>query len=449
MRRLLLALLLAPGFAQAQSLPDLVREALASDPAIAAAEAQVRAAQERVVQAKAAFGPTVTGTADAAHSTYNDYLAPEARRFKSNSIGVEITQPIVHNDLIFAHDSAAAQLEQAQAAVDQAREEAQAKFVEACFEVLKARDDVRFLQAQKAATAEQLDAARHSFKAGTVAIPDVREAEAKADTVAAQLVGAQFDLEMREQVLAELAGHPVPGLLGRGLDGAHMPPLALDSVLQWLADAGAASPQVRQARRALAVAEADMQKAESAHGPTVEGKASYVHGMETGSETSIFPRRYQDVSVSLHLSVPLFSGGATQAHVRETLAGVDKARSDLDAARRAVAIAVRQDFTAALSAGSEARGLESAVRSDEVALAANRRGYQVGMKINAEVLDAQQKLFEARRELSKARYDAWLNWIKLNAEAGRLDEQRIAQLDAMLVDQPDPVVQSKTPRGGP
>ena len=111
MRRLLLALLLAPGFAQAQSLPDLVREALASDPAIAAAEAQVRAAQERVVQAKAAFGPTVTGTADAAHSTYNDYLAPEARRFKSNSIGVEITQPIVHNDLIFAHDSAAAQLE--------------------------------------------------------------------------------------------------------------------------------------------------------------------------------------------------------------------------------------------------------------------------------------------------------------------------------------------------
>ena len=231
MRRLLLALLLAPGFAQAQSLPDLVREALASDPAIAAAEAQVRAAQERVVQAKAAFGPTVTGTADAAHSTYNDYLAPEARRFKSNSIGVEITQPIVHNDLIFAHDSAAAQLEQAQAAVDQAREEAQAKFVEACFEVLKARDDVRFLQAQKAATAEQLDAARHSFKAGTVAIPDVREAEAKADTVAAQLVGAQFDLEMREQVLAELAGHPVPGLLGRGLDGAHMPPLA-----QWCRD---------------------------------------------------------------------------------------------------------------------------------------------------------------------------------------------------------------------
>ncbi len=449
MRRLLPALLLAPGLALAQSLPDLVRDALASDPAIAAAQAQVRAADERLVQARAAFGPSMSAVADVGNNRYTDYLEPELRHFRSNSVGLQLTQPIIHNDLIWAHGSASAQLEQAQAAVDQARQDAQEKFVEACFEVLKARDDVRFLQAQKAATAEQLETAQHSFKTGTAAIPDVREAQAKADTVAAQLVGAQFDLEMRQQVLAELAGHPVPALLGRGLDGVQMPRLEADSVLQWLGDAAAASPQIRQAQRALAVAEAEMQKARSAHGPVVEAKASVTHGMETGSETSFFPRKYQDASISVHLTVPLFSSGATSAHAREAEAGFDKARADLDAARRAVIIAVRQDFTAALSAISETRGLESAVRSNEVALAANRRGYQVGMKINAEVLDAQQKLFEARRDLSKARYDAWLNWIKLNAQAGRLDEQRIAQLDALLVEQPDPIVQLKTSRTRP
>ena len=92
---------------------------------------------------------------------------------------------------------------------------------------------------------------------------------------------------------------------------------------------------------------------------------------------------------------------------------------------------------ASLSAVSQARGLASAVKSNEVALAANKRGYQVGMKINAEVLDAQQKLFEAQRDLSKARYDAWLNFIKLNAVTGRLDEMQVALLDAVLVSQVD------------
>jgi outer membrane protein len=267
--------------------------------------------------------------------------------------------------------------------------------------------------------------------------------------VSAQLVGARFDLDLRQQVLAELAGGPVPGLVERGLDGTRMPQLEASSLLEWLSDANVTSPQIQQAQYALEAAEAEVLKASQGHAPTIEASGNYTRGKETGSETSLFPRNWQGLTATVTLTVPLFAGGATQAHVVETSALRDKARSDLDAARRAVSISLRQDFTAALSAVSSAVGLASAVKSNEVALAANKRGYQVGMKINAEVLDAQQKLFEARRDLSKSRYDAWLNFIKLNAIAGRLDEMQIALLDGVLVSQLDPVAQELAPARGP
>ena len=443
MRKLFFALLLAPALLHAQSLTELVRAAVAIDPAIAGAEAQVRAAEQRLTQAKAAFGPTINGTAGVSRTRYTDYLNIDpatgrgVRAYHSQTYGLEIKQSLINNAVYYAYLSAEAQLDQAHGALEQARAESQEKFVEACFEVLKARDDVRFLQTQKTATIEQLATAQHSFKAGTAAIPDVREAQAKADTVSAQLVAAQFDLQMRQEVLDELEGERVRGLDQRGLDGTHMPGLAPTSMLEWLSDAAATSPQIAQAQHALDAAEAEASKAGTGHSPTVEASGNYTKGKETGSETSTFPRIWQGLTASITLNVPLYSGGATQAHVVEALALRDKARSDLDAARRSVSIAVRQDFIASLSAVSEAQGLASAVRSDEVALAANKRGYQVGMKINAEVLDAQQKLFEARRDLSKARYDAWLNYIKLNAVAGRLDEMQIALLDAVLVSQVD------------
>jgi outer membrane protein len=94
---------------------------------------------------------------------------------------------------------------------------------------------------------------------------------------------------------------------------------------------------------------------------------------------------------------------------------------------------VRQGYSNTLSAVSQARGLEAAARSNEVALRANRRGYEVGMRINSEVLDAQTRLFEARRDLSRARYDAWINFSKLKALAAQLSEPDLVELEGLLV----------------
>ena len=439
---MLILALLGPGAATpvtAQSLPDLQRRALAVDPAVAGAEAQVRAAEQRVVQARAAFGPTVGITANQTETRYREAPNFDLRPFRSKQLALQVTQPLFRTALFPGLDAAQAQFEQAQAALAQARIESTQRLVEACFEVLEARDALALARAQRVATAEQLALARRSFTVGTVPVTDVREAEARADAVAAQVQAAEFDPDLRQQVLAELAAGPAPGLLVRGLDAARMPRLGVSSATEWPATAYAQSWQLRQSEQALLVAEAEVGKARQGHAPTADLTYQQSMSSDTGTVTSAFPRRGDISQVGVNINIPLFASGATQARVRETLALRDKVRSDADQTRRTVTLGVRQQLSAALAAIAQVRGLEAAVRSQELSFRANRRGYEVGLKVNAQVLDAQGKLFEARRDLSRARYDAWLAYIRLQAAAGTLSETDLAELDGLLlvVETPD------------
>jgi outer membrane protein len=419
--------------AQAQPLPELLAQALAADPSVASARAQLRAAQERVTQARAAFGPTAGLSANAADNRYNEAPSYDLRQFRSQQLALQITQPVLRAALVPAFDSAQAQQQQAEAALAQAQADGAQRLVESLFELLKARDTLAFSRAQQAAAGEQRVAARRSFDVGTVAITDVRDAEAKADNLAAQVQANEAELVLRQQVLAELAGQPAPAWQSRGLDGQRLPALPASSVLDWLAEATTNSPQLEQARQALASAEAEVRKAWLGHSPTADLTYNYTMSKDTGTTVSIFPRRGDTSTIGVNVNIPLFASGATQSKVREAIAQRDKAQADVDVARRTVTLGVRQAFSAALGAIAQAHGLQAAVRSQEVALRANRRGYEIGMKVNAEVLDAQGKLFEARRDLSRARYDAWFNLIKLKALSGRLQQSDVIELEAAMV----------------
>ncbi len=428
-----MSMLLASACAQAQVLPDLLRSALGTDPAVTSAQAQVRAAEQRLVQARASFGPSAALALSKNETRYNEAPAFELRRFASQQATLQVTQPLLRTALLPALAAAQAQLEQAQALLDQARTEATVRLVEAALDVLKARDGVALVGSQQIAAEEQLAAARRKFTVGNASIVDVREAEGRIDTVAAQAIAAQAELDLKQQLLAELTGRNAPELMDRALAGDQMPVLKAADVLVWIADAQLNSPQLRQAQQGLLAAEAEVRKAWQGHAPTADLTYNYTMSSDTGTVTSLFPRRGDSSQVGVSVNIPLFASGATQARVRETQALRDKAQSDVDAARRSVQVGVRQSFSAALSSAGLARGLETATRSLDLAFQANRRGYEVGMKVNADVLDAQSRLFESRRDLSRARYDAWLGLLKLKAFAGQLAAADVDQLDALLV----------------
>ncbi|WP_457418149.1 TolC family protein [Roseateles sp. P5_E7] len=430
---LLFALLFALPVA-AQTLPELAARALDADPAVRATGASLRAAEERLFQAKAAYGPTANLTVTGNKSHYAEAPTYDSRGIRSDQYVVQVTQPLWRGALYPAMQAARSQFEQAGSALMQSRLEAQQRLAEAVLEVFKARDVLAHAAALREAQTEQLASARRGFQVGRAAAPEVREAEARVDNAVAQALAAEAELDLRQQVLAEIANGPTPTLLLRAVAPEALPQLRADSVLDWLSRAEADSPSLRQARLAVEAAEAETRKASLAHAPTVDLNASYTRSSDNGSVTSIFPRRGNTSAVGATLTIPLFASGATQSKVVEALALRDKAASELDLARRTLVIGVRQAFVSTLSALSQARALGTAERSQALSVRANQRGFEVGIKTNADVLEAQGKLFEARRDLSRARHDAWASYFKLRALSGALGDGDWEALDAQLVE---------------
>lgn len=419
--------------AYAQQLRDLYREALAIDPSLSAGQAQVRAGEERVTQARAGFGPTAALTASRALNRYKEAPSFDNRPFSSKQLSLQISQPVFRASLLPALEQSEAQLEAATLQVQQTQIEITQRLVESCFDVFKARDVLEWLNAQRNAAREQLQTSQSRLRAGSAPITDVREAEARVDSVGAQITAAEYDLELKQQVVAELVGHPVSGLVRRGLVGDQVPTIGTGSVQEWISTALTQSPNYRLAQQNLVSAQAEVRKAELAHAPTAE--LTYSNGMtsETGSVTSVLPRRADNSQLTFNVNIPLFASGSTQSKVQEAIALSEKARSDVDSARRSISLATRQAFSATLSAMGQASGLQAAVRSNEAALRAFQRGYEVGVRVNADILEAQARLYEARRDLSKARYDAWINFVKLKAVTGRLSEIDLEEIDKLVV----------------
>jgi len=432
----LLPLLLALPFAlpaAAQTLPELAGRALDADPAVRATAASLRAADERLFQAKAAYGPTANVTVTSNKSRYSEPPSVDSRGIRSDQYVLQVAQPLWRGALYPAMQAARSQFEQAENALMQSRLEAQQRLAEAVLEVFKARDVLAHATALREAQTEQFAAARRAFQVGRAAAPEVREAEARVDNAVAQALAAEAELDLRQQVLAEIANGPVPALLQRAVAPEALPSLRADSVLDWLSRAEGDSPSLRQARLAVEAAEAETRKASLAHAPSVDLNASYTHSNDNGTVTSIFPRTGNTAAVGVTLTIPIFASGATQSKVAETLALRDKAAGELDLARRTLVIGVRQAFVATLSALSQAKALGTAERSQALSVRANQRGFEVGIKTNADVLEAQGKLFEARRDLSRARHDAWASYFKLRALSGALSDADWQALDAQLV----------------
>ncbi|MFM7760510.1 MAG: TolC family protein, partial [Burkholderiaceae bacterium] len=137
-------------------------------------------------------------------------------------------------------------------------------------------------------------------------------------------------------------------------------------------------------------------------------------------------------SIGIQLNIPIFSGYATSSQVTQAIALEEKARADLDTARRNAAQGARSAYLGVQSGLSQVRALEAAERSSLLALDANKLGYEVGVRINIDVLNAQQQLYSTRRDLAKARYDTLVAGLKLKAASGALSEADLAEINALL-----------------
>ena len=442
-QRLPLAVLLSLAFAgtsQAQSLVDMYEMAKGYDAGYQSAKAQYLANQAKADQGKSALLPTLglSGSATRsnleAHAIKGSSATPTDRYYTTQSAGLNASQPLYRPGNMAAYQQSQRALEAAQAALNQAEQDLIVRTTQAYFEVLAAQQSLTFVQAQKSAVAEQLASAKRNFEVGTSTITDTREAQARYDLVIAQEIAADNDLRVKKVALELLVGKS--GITPLSLSPqAKLPPVTGANADEWIAQSLQSHPGIQQARVNLDIAKLETTKAEAGHKPTVDFTLGYnVQRNINGAAT--FAANLQNqatvTSAGITASMPIFAGFATQNRIRETVALEDKARNDLEGAQRQVAQATRTAYLGLQSGLGQVKALEAAEASSQAALDANKLGYQVGVRINIDVLNSQSQLYQTKRDLAKARYDVLLGQLKLRQANGTLKAEDLQSINALL-----------------
>ena len=429
--------------AQAQSLVELLNAARSYDAPWQSAKAQLDAAVARADQARAGLLPSaaLSGGVSRAHNELRASELPSniTSGMTTQSVGINASQPLYRPANRIALQQGLRGVDVAQAQLDAATQDLLVRVSQGYFDVLAAQDTLTFVQAQKAAVSEQLAAAKRNFEVGTSTVTDSREAQARFDLVTAQEIAADNDVLVKKLALDQLVGKDATQPLPLATPLAPLPLLALepDNVAAWVQQAQDATtqPLLRQAAIALDVAELETQKAQTGHLPTVDLQAGY-NVQRSPNGTMTLPgvnSRVNNASIGVALNLPLFAGFAVQNRVKETLALQDKARADLDDLRRTLAQNTRAAFYGVQSGQGQVKALEAAELSSQSALEANQLGYQVGVRINIDVLNAQSQLYQTKRDLAQARYNVLLGALKLRQAAGTLTEADVQAIDALLV----------------
>ncbi len=428
----LVAALLATLPAHAQSLVDLYQAARAYDASFQSVKSQYEATAAKAEQARAGLLPTASLGMAISRSSVDPDTKLASTAFGSQSATLSGSHPLYRPANQITFDQGLRSVITAQAQLLSAEQDLLVRVSQAYFDVLAALDALTFVTAQKTAVSEQLASAVRNFEVGTSTITDTREAQARFDLVLAQQIAAENDLRVKKIALDQLVGQTEAS--PKPLTPPVMLPATLpDDVTVWVNQAAELHPQLRQLALALEVAQLETQKAQAASKPTLDLNASYAMSNNDGTSSSRTSYKASVATVALAFNMPLFSGFSIQNRVKETLALEDKARTDLEAARRTIAQATRTAFFGVLSGRGQARALEAAEASSQSALDANKLGYQVGVRINIDVLNAQSQLFQTKRDLAKARYDVLVGGLKLRQANGSLRPEDLLAIDALLV----------------
>lgn len=414
--------------AQAMDLAQAYRDALANDTVVASVRAQLAATREKVPQAQASLMPAVTGTSAMSRQMVDTNVAPR-RDFTSQNYAVNLSYPLYRLQNVETLAQSKLQVAIGEAQLAQAQQDLAVRVSQGYFDVLASQDSLATIRAQKRAITEQLASAKRNFEVGTATITDQQEAQSRFDLTVAQEFAAINDLGVKRAALALLVGKPVTGLLVLKKGIALSPPSPA-AENQWTDNARQNNLLVQQSKVGVEVARREIDKQRLGNRPTVDLVSSLGHSRSAAA--NFIGVASTSAALGVQLAIPLYTGGAIDSRVREATVLRDKAETDLENVRRQVEQGARQSFLGVTSGLAQIRALEAAEKSSQLALDSNLLGYQVGVRINIDVLNAQQQLFTTQRDLAKARYDVLVNGLRLKFAAASLGEADLQALSALL-----------------
>jgi protease secretion system outer membrane protein len=432
---LALAVLLAlgAGHAGAVTLNQAYQAALKNDPAFRMNFFENEAAKENKVLGRSQLLPNVSASYSGSKNVADQDLFqagmvfPSNPRYISRSTVVQLRQPILNLDGIARYRQGKVQSAQGEAQFEANTNDVALRVMGAYFDALFADDQVALSRVQRDMYQEQQKVNQRLFEKGEGTKTDMLETKARLDLAEAQLVEAEDNAVAARNALAGIIGME-PGDLDRLGAQFPLPELAPASFEAWRDLALKNNHELEAARLAVENARLEIGRQRAGHFPRIDVVATYSKGQAESLNT--YNQNSVNRTLGFQVNIPIYAGGAVNATTRQAAAGYERAKADLDARTNKVTVELRKAHSQVQSSVRRIAALEKAVESAKLLMTATEQSIKGGVRINLDMLNAQQQLYTSQRDLAQARYSYLLALLRLRAGAGTLTEMDIRQVAA-------------------
>ena len=463
MKRLLtlLALVCSAAAAPAADLLAVYQRALQNDPQLREAEATRLAALEAKPQALSALLPQLSGSGvvtrekdTGSTNTTEPVSAPgqptvlESFPFDgrvdttTHRYGVDLKQNVFRWENWVALKRADAQVAQAEADYQAARQDLMERVAQRYFDVLSAQDDLEAQQVALVSINRQLEQAESRYQIGLIAVTDVEEARAAHDSGAAAVIASKRTLASNQELLREITGEAID-TLARPIEPFELASPDPVSEDRWVEMALQQNLALVSSRLAADIARENVSAARGGHFPSLDlvgsrykdtsnGTDTFTDGTSAGGTTLDQQQR----TIGLQLTFPIYSGGMVSSQVRQAVYLHRAAKERVERVARQTEHDARDSYLGVLSEISRVKALRRAVESNAISLHATESGYEAGTRTAVDVLQSRQLWVQAQTDYARSRYDYMLNVIKLQQAAGTLSQQSLEKLNTLFTDSP-------------
>jgi outer membrane protein, protease secretion system len=438
-----LALLAGAPTAYALTLQEAYDAALQYEPIYRAAAMENESGQFNRDIGKSALLPIVSlsysNSGNTAQRTTPDLLgrdSTQAYQYQSVATTLSLKQPLLNYEGMAKYRQGLAQAEFSEATLKSRKQELAVRLMTAYTDVLFAQDQLALALAQVNTLQEQKNLNERSLQAGEGTVTDLLETQSKYDVAQTQVIETQAEVDNTRQVLGGMLGRVLPVFEAvAGIHDSFKPaPLMPPSLEDWKALALAGNADLQAQRHAVLAAQQDVAKNEAGHYPRVDLVASNVRSR---ADSVVTYNQSSDISsLGIQLNIPLYAGGYVQASTSQSLANLRRVEAELDGKTEKVLAELRKQFNLVRSSIHRVEALERAQDSAEKLILATRKSVQGGVRVNLDVLTAQQQLYTVRRDLAQARYTYFTAWVKLRFAAGVIEDEDMAQLARQFSDSP-------------
>ena len=433
----------------AEDLAEMYNLALQSDPVVQKAQAQALAAKEGITQARAILLPQINAQAsytDSSNDTQLSQANDDGVVFFDATIdstryqyGASLNMQLYHHDSWLRMSNAKKQAHQSDIALQLAQQDLIVRVTQAYFNVLSAKDDLEFARAEQKAIERQLEQTKQRFAVGLTAITDVHEAQAQFDNAEAEVIKAENNVYNSEEALRTITNRYPENLSTLDTSSFSTTEIMPNNANEWQQIAESKNLELIIQKVAMDIAKENINIAQAGHYPTLDLNGN-LGSSKTESSYTAFGQNfenntpyYDNSSIGITLTVPIYSGGRTSSAVRQAQQNYVATSQDLESAHREVVRNTRNAFNTVRAAISGIKALEQSVISAESALKATEAGFEVGTRTIVDVLNSTRNLYNAKRNLSSTRYGYIQSILALKRAAGTISQQDIIDINKGLI----------------